>query len=221
VQVDLEIACGTVNVVRLEQALQNAEFEPAGQVWRWQADGPERMIVKFELLADQNDLPANVDLRFDGCKALGATNLRGTGFAVRDVVVTTLRSKVGGDLRTVEVNVTGLAGFLLAKAAAARSRRKAKDWYDIAFVLQHNDAGGPRAAAAAVLATFRADLVGAVRTAFDDLGANFSAPTAQGPVAYASQLLVDHPDLSEKTVRADAVLAMDEFYRTLFPPTRP
>ena len=39
VQVDLEIASGTVNVVRLEQALLNAEFEPTnGRVWRWQTE---------------------------------------------------------------------------------------------------------------------------------------------------------------------------------------
>ena len=35
------------------------------------------------------------------------------------------------------VNVTGLAGFLLAKTAAAYGRHKAKDYYDIAFVLLH------------------------------------------------------------------------------------
>lgn len=200
VQVDLEIACGTVNVVRLERALLNAEFEPAGKVWRWRAEGIDRALVKFELLADQTGSPANVDLKFDGCTSLGAANLRGTGFAARDVVVTTLRSKVGGDLRVVEVSVTGLAGFLLAKTAAAHSRRKAKDWYDIAFVLQHNDAGGPRVAGRAVLATFQADLIGSVRTALDDLLANFTSPTAQGPAAYASQMLVDHPGLSDATL---------------------
>jgi hypothetical protein len=37
--------------------------------------------------------------------------------------------------RQAEINVTGLAGFLLAKMAAAHGRLKAKDWYDIAFVL--------------------------------------------------------------------------------------
>jgi len=35
----------------------------------------------------------------------------------------------------VEVSVAGIAGVLLAKTAAAYSRRKPKDWYDIAFVL--------------------------------------------------------------------------------------
>jgi Nucleotidyl transferase AbiEii toxin, Type IV TA system len=216
VQVDLEIACGSVNGVRLEQALRDAEFQPTGKVWRWTSRGIDRAVVKFELLADQTDVATNVELTFDGCTALGAANLRGTGFAARDVVVQTLRSKIGDDLRTVEVNVTGLAGFLLAKAEAARSRRRPKDWYDIAFVLQHNDAGGPQDAADAVLARFRADLVGAVRTSFDELAANFHEPSNQGPEAYATQMQIDHPEIDEATLRADAVLAVQEFYSRLF-----
>ena len=210
VQVDLEIASGTVNVVRLEKALKNAEFKPTGSVWRWQAEDDSHTIVKFELLADRAEFPAG-DLNFEGCEALGAANLRGTGFAARDVTIHTLKSKIGGDLRVVEVNVTGLAGFLLAKAAAARSRQKPKDWYDIAFVLQHNDAGGPRAAAEAVLATFRADLAGPIRTALMELRANFDSPLHQGPMAYATQMIVDHPGLIETMLRADAVLAVGEF----------
>lgn len=220
VQVNLEIASGTVNGVRLEQALRHADFKPTGSVWRWEAEDDTRAIVKFELLADLPDVPANVDLKFDGCTELGAANLRGTGFAARDATVQTLRAKITGDLRAVEVNVTGLAGFLLAKTAAARSRQKPKDWYDIAFVLQHNDGGGSRVAAEAVLAAFRDDLVGAVRTGLDELRANFDSPTNQGPVAYASQMILDHPDLSQETLRADAVLSVQEFYSVLFPAGR-
>jgi hypothetical protein len=49
VQVDLEIACGSVNTSRLEQALRNAEFEPDNErVWRWAAEGSSpRTVVKF------------------------------------------------------------------------------------------------------------------------------------------------------------------------------
>src|SRR4051812_8221874 len=64
VQVDLEIACGTVNGGRLEQALRDADFKPSGRVWRWETEGVERAVVKFELLADQADLPAG-DLNFE------------------------------------------------------------------------------------------------------------------------------------------------------------
>ena len=218
VQVDLEIACGAVNTVRLERALRNAEFEPdTERVWRWVADGAgARTVVKFELLADLDTAPATSTVHFDACERLGAMNLRGTGFASRDVEVRDLQAGIGGVLHTVELNVTGLAGFLVAKAAAAHSRRKPKDWYDIAFVLLHNDAGGPDAAVERVRERFAADLVGAARTALDDLLANFAAPEAQGPEAYVSQMLVDHPELDPVTVAADAVVAVEAFHSRLF-----
>lgn len=42
VQVDLEIASGSVNAARLEQALDDVGFEPDSQhVWRWTID-PDR-----------------------------------------------------------------------------------------------------------------------------------------------------------------------------------
>lgn len=212
VQVDLEIALGAAQTRRLELALLNAEFEPDGErVWRWKADGHERgAVVKFELLADLPDQAAGAEIVFDGCESLGAANLRGTGFAARDVEVRQLTAKVQGVVQVAEVQVTGLAGFLLAKCAAAHSRRKRKDWYDLAFVLLHNDHGGPDAAAARVLDLFRDDLR-ALRTSLDDLQANFADPRAQGPEAYADQMLVDHPDLDGATLRADAVLAIGAF----------
>jgi hypothetical protein len=167
--------------------------------------------VKFELLADLDDVPSGVDFRFDGCDALGAVNLRGTGFASHDVEARELRVRIGGVEHVANVNATGLAGFLLAKCAAALSRRKPKDWYDIAFVLIHNDVGGPVEAAEAVLARFGAELAG-VRTALDDLHANFADPGAQGSQAYAEQMLADHPELERTTLLADAVVAVDAFY---------
>jgi hypothetical protein len=215
VQVDLEIACGSVNAVRLEQALKNAEFTPtAAGVWRWSAS-LLRLVIKFELLADSDSDPAEAVLRFDACENLGAVNLRGTGFAARDVSTATLRGKIGDEMRTAEVNITGLAGFLLAKAAAARSRRKPKDWYDIAFVLLHNNDGGPREAGHAVRKAFPDDLA-AVRSSLDDLAANFQLPAHQGPSAYAAQMRVDHPEQVEATLRADAVAAVRAFHRTLY-----
>ena len=161
--------------------------------------------------------PAGATLAFDDCDQLGATNLRGTGFAARDIVVRELRTRIGGDLRVAEVNVTGIAGFLLAKVAAARSRRKPKDWYDLAFVLLHNDIGGPQAAASAVIARFGNQLTGEIRLALDDLAANFKSRDAQGPQAYTAQMLLDHPELEEAQVLADAILAVAAFHAGLFP----
>jgi hypothetical protein len=39
---------------------------------------------------------------------------RGTGFAVRDIEVPQLSGRVGGVEQTAEINLTGIAGFLLA-----------------------------------------------------------------------------------------------------------
>ena len=146
VQVDLEIAYGAVNAARLEQALRNAEFEPEDdRVWRWVADGAVAgTVVKFELLADLHDQRTGARISFDACENLGAVNLHGTGFASRDIQVRDLSARIGGVTYNTQVNVAGLAGFLLAKTAAAYSRRAPKDWYDMAFVLLHNDAGGQR-----------------------------------------------------------------------------
>lgn len=225
VQVDLEIAAGAVNTTRLERALRNAEFVPHNRtVWRWvdngAAAGVARAVVKFELLADLTSEPVESTVRFSDCEQLGAVNLRGTGFAARDVVVHSLSANIGGTLHAVKVKVTGPAGFLLAKTAAAHARRKPKDWYDLAFVLLHSDLGGPEQAAAAVRTRFRSDLVGSVRTALDDLLANFETPGAQGPQAYAEQMLVDHPELNGTVLAGDAVLAVGSFYRALFPAGR-
>jgi hypothetical protein len=212
VQVDLEIACGSANTKRLERALRNAEFEPEGKcVWRWRAEGPSAAaIVRFELLADLDSAPAGASVQFDGCDSLGAANLRGTGFASQDLTTRELKARVGGVEHVAEVYVTGLAGFLLAKCAAAHSRRKSKDWYDIAFVLLHNDAGGPEAAAQAVLDRFGKKL-GRVRTALDDLAANFADPEVKGPRAYAQQMAIDHPEVERATALADAVTAVESF----------
>lgn len=130
VQVDLEISAGSVNAARLEQALRNAGFRPDDQyIWRWKSsDGDHGATVKFELLADLDTQPAGATVRFDSCDDLGAANLRGTGFAARDREVRTLVADDHDVRRQAEIYVTGLAGFLLAKTAAAYSRRKPKDW---------------------------------------------------------------------------------------------
>ena len=115
------------------------------------------------------------------------------------------------------MNISGLAGFLLAKCATARSRRKPKDWYDIAFVLLHNNAGGPEDAAQAVLDRF-SDELGTVRTSLDDLLANFATPETQGPQAYAEQMTIDHSELDRTVLLADAVIAVETFDTRLVMP---
>ena len=212
VQVDLEIACGAVNTARLERALRASGFTPEdARIWRWVADDTiAAPVVSFELLADLQDQPAEATISFDACENLGAVNLRGTGFAARDIEIRELSVRDGDVTHTAEVNVSGLAGFLLAKTAAAFSRRKTKDWYDIAFVLLHNDAGGTAAAVALVEERFIGEIA-ALQTALDDLEANFQNLAAQGSRAYVTQMRIDHPELDSETLAADAVVAVGEF----------
>jgi hypothetical protein len=104
--------------------------------------------------------------------------------------------------------------LLCSGAGVAHGRRKPKDWYDIAFVLLHNDAGGPQAAARLVLDRFGPDLDG-LTTAMRDLAANFSDPRAQGPTAYAEQFVIDHPAEDTSTLAADALVAVETFCQAL------
>lgn len=216
VQVDLEIASGSVNAPRLEQALIAAGFTPTTErVWRWvTAASGFRTEIRFELLADLDDLRADAVVSFAGCQNLGAANLRGTGFAAQDVVTRTVTATVGGTQVSAEVYFAGLAGFLLAKAAAARGRNAAKDWYDIAFVLLHNDMGGVQAATGAVLDKFRGRL-GGVRTELTELAANFSDRNSQGSRAYAEQIVLNNVDLDYEEALTQSMAAVEDFCRAV------
>ncbi len=213
VQVNLEIAGGSVQATRLEEALLNAGFEPDDErVWRWKLRDPDgvRATVKFELLADLDSERNNATVAFTGCKMLGAANLRGTGYAARDTVIQKISANDQGVRREAEIYVAGLAGFLLAKVAAAHGRRKEKDWYDLAFVLLHNDYGDAIAAAERVLEVFGTP-TGEMRTQLLDLRANFAEPSAQGAAAYVMQFVENHPDEDAITVAADGQLAVGAF----------
>ncbi|WP_166349734.1 nucleotidyl transferase AbiEii/AbiGii toxin family protein [Phytoactinopolyspora limicola] len=214
VQVNLEIAAGAANASRLEQALRDAHFQPSNdKVWRWiQVDaGGRKTIVKFELLADLDTERAETVINFAGAENLGAVNLRGTGYATKGAVEREFRAEVDGALRVVRLDVASLPGYLIAKAAAAHGRNKDKDWYDIAFVLLHNDAGGHDEAARQVVATFGKSPGTHMHTWLVNLRANFDDPGAPGPNAYVTQLRIDHPDADLEEAAADAVLAVTGF----------
>mgnify|MGYP001587136078 CR=1 FL=1 len=218
VQVDLEIASGSVDAPRLEKALRSAGFLPGVKdVWRWQTRifGETKAEVTFDLLADQENFSANEVLLFDGCDHLGAANIRGTGYAALDTEVRMLRAVDEGHTREVHVRVAGLAGFLLAKTAAAYGRGKPKDWYAIAFVLINNDYGGVGAAVDRVLSIFPDALSGSGKTWLRELRANFADTDSQGVDAYVTQMVLDHPELDPIMLSGDARLAVSQFCKGL------
>ena len=114
------------------------------------------------------------------------------------------------------VNTRGLEEALM-NAEFEPDGSKAKDWYDIAYVLVFNDAGGPTAAAAAVRRVLGPDMPGSARTALGDLADNFANPGDQGPQAYAEQLLADRVDLNLDygSLLVDAVAAVRTFHKTV------
>lgn len=75
------------------------------------------------------------------------------------------------------------------------------------------------AAAQAVRARFGEDITGIAGTALYDLLANFAAPDAQGPTAYASQFAIDHPGPDDAELRVDAIVAVRAFHAALFTET--
>jgi hypothetical protein len=216
VQVDLEIQGGSVNSERLEHALKDCGFTPDPQrVWRWRDTTEPGLVVKIEFLADLDDVADHTTVSFDGCESLGAVNLRGTGFAAKDWTLHTITSTVGGRTATVHLRVATLPAYLLAKTHAAKGRNLPKDWYDIAYVLLHNDDGGPSQAARLTVDRFGKDLVGATDTAIGELSANFVDDTAQGSVAYATTMVNSHPELDIDVLANDAVAAVAIFADTL------
>lgn len=217
IQVNFEIACNLANVVRLEQALRDAGLLPAGdKLWRWTTNvAATETEVRFELLADIPDRPTRRQIEFLQCDSLGAMNLHGTGFASRNVEVQKLRAQLGGEICEVEVNFSGLAGFLLAKLVAARERYSPKDWYDIAFVLLNNDVGGPIDAAERILDQFTESDIAMVHSALNELRCNFEDSKAQGAQAYVQQMLLNYPDLRPEVLATSAILAVQEFRQRL------
>lgn len=212
VQVNLEIQNDATNAKRLESALEESGFNASpDRIWRWRDESIPGVVIKIEFLADLSNQPAQAIIVFDDCTSLGAVNLRGTRFASQDWVLRPITTTIDCESVTVDVRVATLPAYLLAKSHAAHGRGLVKDWYDIAYVVLHNDEGGPGAAAELVRAVFGGDLVGQTETALGELGANFATPDAQGCAAYAQTMNRLHPELDVDVLANDALAGVSAF----------
>ncbi len=183
-QINFEVQADATNAGLLEESLLAAGFAPdAEHCWRW-VDAATRTMVKVEFLCDIDGAPASAEVRLKGAKELGAANLRGTRYAAQDAEMKELSAHVDSVPTTVHVRFAGLAGYLLAKGFAAAGRRLEKDLYDIAYVLIHNDLGGPLAAAERVQDAFGVPR-GEVLSMLREVQASFSSPKDFGSLAYA------------------------------------
>ena len=111
----------------------------------------------------------------------------------------------------------GLGGYLLTKAAAAARRALPRDFYDFAYVLLHNDRGGPSRAAesvaadhlAGLLTRYRVDLIVTLR------GYTAGDRSAAHHYAEAMRSSSSNPALSYERHVEDATAAALEFAQTL------
>lgn len=184
IQINLEVELDGAHAAEVEQALVAAGFEPHPEyAWRW-LDRERGTVVKVEFLCDLDYEPAESLVTFSGAQRLVAVNLRGTGYAARDWGLRDLAAWIDGRPVSARVRFAALAGYLIAKAHALRNRRLSKDMYDLAYVLIHNDAGGPEQAADRVIARFGNDLP-SLHSTFREVSASFGSPDDAGPTAYA------------------------------------
>jgi hypothetical protein len=96
-----------------------------------------------------------------------------------------------------------------------RTRAATKDYYDLVYVLLHNQAGGPEQAAQQLLAGALAGELPALRTTFIEVRERYTKTADAGPRAYAEQALEVEPDAEASLLRADAVDVVQRFFGAL------
>lgn len=207
---DADLSC-------VEDALKRLEFipDPGADGWRWRGtvDGAPVLI---EFLCDLDDHRDGESIRPAGCRALAAANLRGTGYVENDFAWERLSGVLDdGTPTTVDVRFAGLEGFLISKCVAVRTRAAAKDYYDFAYVLLHNCAGGPEQAARQLRSGSLADAIGHLRSTFLEVRERYRKPSDDGPRFYAEQALQVEPQADAALLRADAVDAAARFFEAL------
>jgi hypothetical protein len=202
----------TAGLARVETALLTAGFEAEthqnGWRWRGRIDG---YPVKLEFLCDLDTEPEGI-IAIPGCQTLRANNLRGTGYVAHDFTTRELTADIPGrGPTTVTIRFAGLGGYLLIKCVAARYRGKDKDFYDLTFVLLHNRAGGPTAAARQLLDGNLADRLPALKSIFLEVRERFYSVTSVGPKGFAAESERADPSASDEQNRALAAAAVNEF----------
>lgn len=207
----------------LKRNLRDNGFDRVdGASWRWFATVDGHTVV-LEFLGDDAITPPGTAFHPRvtppaGAGGVGLLCVRGVELAfkdsvpiVKDVVL------LDGARSEVEFRVANLAPFVALKADAYLDRRKAKDAYDLIYVMRWWG-GGPVAAAAAVAAS----PVGAepfVMQALGRVATDFSAVDRVGPVDYASLAVPNGTEAEIARARNEAVLVMRQFLGELQLPT--
>ncbi len=203
----------------LENNLKRSGFVRVdGSSWRWAASIDGELVV-LELLGDSHEVEPGTVFRPRitppaGAGGIGLLCVRGVELAFRDsFTVSRDVQLLDGARSTTEFQIANLAPFVALKADAYLDRRKAKDAYDLVYVLRWWR-GGPEAAAAAFAssAVAREDFV---TSAISRVLGDFAAPDRAGAIDYAS--LAASGDIAAENAQArnEAVLVVRQFAQAL------
>lgn len=206
--------------VWLERLLENEGFlSQNSDGWRWDAVLGDAKI-RLDLLCDVPDHPGQA-IALPGATNAATKNFAGPAPALiapitREITVPPAEREATPDAPSrVALHFANLGGYLLAKAAAARSRGLEKDLYDLLFVTLYNS-GGPQGTAMAVGEQLgrlpdpqgaRASIVEAMTGCTD--------PATSGARAFARNMIDSGDDATEAQLRQDAAFAASRFLAAL------
>jgi hypothetical protein len=183
---------------RMETQLRQAGFKPGSSTFRW--THPSGTEVEFFCPAGQgrpagrmHRPPAGPGKQTFGARLTAlALNSGELLTADRHLRRRTVELPGEGGLIEFDFPVTGPAGFISAKVAALAGRDKAKDAYDLVWLL---DAwpGGPEAVATEIAQGVAATLPGAVSRIREQLTTAFASEDHHGPRAHARFVAADQP----------------------------
>lgn len=197
----------------LERLAFGADVSQDGWRWRGTIDG---FPILLEFLCDLESYREKESIRPRGCRVLAAANLRGTGYVALDFEREELQGNLAdGTSVTVNARFAGLQGYLLSKCVAVRTRAAPKDYYDLAYVLQHNREGGPEQAARKLLDGELSGALSALKSTLLEVCERYRSFADIGPEGYAEQALLVDPQAVEAELRADAVDVVQRFFATL------
>jgi hypothetical protein len=192
-----------------------------GSSWRWfvAVDG-EPIVLEF--LGDSAEVSPGTPFRASvtppaGAGGVGLLCVRGVELAFADAVTVTRDVKLpGGALSTVEFRVTNIAPYVALKADAYLDRGKAKDAYDLIYVLRW----WPEGPAAAAQAVSRSPVAAHpfVRGAVERVASRFTDPGRDGPIDYAALAAGGAAGQSRATAANEAVAVMRAFTTALSRP---
>lgn len=200
----------------LDRALVDGGFTVADNTAGWQWTGVlGDALVRLDLLCDVYDSPGQ-PIHLPGAAEATAQNLAGPAAALQDPVERELdvpdavRADMPDAPERVRLKFASLGGYIAAKSAAFMSRNKAKDAYDLAFVVMYGP-GGPRQAATAALATdappHREPLPATIISAITRL----ADPESRWIDVVVQELHLAGDDSDAEQLRADVVQSATQF----------